>query len=142
MAINGIGAPRKFKTEDELRTAVDAYFDWAALQTVSVPTLLRGGLDAGTVVQVKIPKPWSIEDMCLYIGIVPVTWREWRKEGHLSTIVAYADARIFSQQAAGASVKLYDSSIVARRLKIADKQEIDIPQLKKWNILDPSKGGD
>jgi hypothetical protein len=68
-------------------------------------------------------RPFTIGGLCLFLGIVEMTWREWRKREDLSAIIAWAEGVIREQKFAGAAAGLLNPSIIARDLGLADKQE-------------------
>jgi len=66
----------------------------------------------------------SIQGLVGHLGISRPTWYEWRKRPDLSTVVAWAENVIETQQIAGATAGLMNASIISRLLSLTDKKEV------------------
>lgn len=116
-----------FDAADKLEDAISQYFEW----NESNP-LYEGKLVSfqGVSVVEQVPKmrAMTIAAMCMFIGIDPVTWFEWRKSRpDFSKVIAWAEQTIYRQKFEGASADLLNANIIARDLGLADKKELSGP---------------
>ena len=118
------GRNPKFETADMLEDAIGQYFEWNEANP-----LYEGKLVSfqGVSVVEQVPKmrAMTIAAMCMYIGVDPVTWFEWRKSrSDFSNVMAWAEQTIYRQKFEGASADLLNANIIARDLGLADKKDV------------------
>lgn len=118
------GRNPKFETAEMLEDAISQYFEWNEANP-----LYEGKLVSfqGMSVVEQVPKmrAMTIAAMCMYIGVDPVTWFEWRKSRpDFSNVMAWAEQTIYRQKFEGASADLLNANIIARDLGLADKKEV------------------
>lgn len=144
--------PRKFQTGEDLRDACISYFEWATENPIIVDNVgwFQGRANHE---EERKARPLTVEGLCVYIGIATRTWRAWSEESHkdfradLAPVIEEAEAAMYSYNFDGASAGIFNAGIIARKLGLSDKQEIegnpDKPltvQTVTRKIVDPKDG--
>lgn len=111
-----------FASPDDLWTAACEYFEWVEENPLMETKLFSY---EGEVIEGEIPKmrAMTIQALCFFIGISRQGWSEYKAKDDFSDIVEQVEAVIFSQKFEGASGGFLNSSIIARELGLADKQD-------------------
>jgi hypothetical protein len=135
------GAPRKFKTPEELAEACIRYFDWCENALIEEEVLVS--FQGQTTKETKAhPSAMLLSSLCLFVGIDITTWRAWRTERpDLSPVIEWAEKTIYDQKFRGAAGGMFNANIIARDLGLADKSELtgkDGGPIETMTI-DPSK---
>lgn len=158
------GREKLFSTPELLWEAACEYFQWCdenpwlskkAIQK-SVPKK-RGkkGIVTEQLTQQEVSptaRPYSLTGFCIYVGASTMWWRNF-KEGCKSTndedfliVIARVEETIETQQFEGACVGAFNANIIARKLGLADKQELDHTtggkEFKGFNFLPYTKEAD
>jgi hypothetical protein len=115
-----------FSSPEILWDAAKEYF----AATVARPWITKDwvGKDAIQVERETTP-PFTIQGLCIFLDINPDTWYDYRKKEDFSDICTRIDTIIYTQKFEGATVGTYNSNIIARDLGLADKKEIESPQI-------------
>ncbi len=142
------GRDKLFATPEQLWEAACEYFQWcdenpwltkkAIQKTVPVKRKRQKGkktieetVNEQQVQQEVTPtaRPYSLSGLCIYLGIHTKYWYEYKKlnkeDEDFSDIIARIEETIETQQFEGAVVGAFNANIIARKLGLADKQEID-----------------
>ena len=117
------GRDRIFKTPQELADACNEYFEWVLENPFKEENLFafQGSV---TKADAKKMRPMTIEGLCNFIDIAKSTFYEYGKLEDFSNIVTRASQIIENNQYEGAAAGFLNPSIVARKLGLADKQEV------------------
>lgn len=108
---------------DELWEAACAYFQWADENPWKKQDFIRGGDLAGNKVELETARPYTIQEMCVHLGISVKTFERYGQDEGFSPIVTHIREIIYSQKLSGAAVGAFNASIIARDLGLTDKQE-------------------
>ncbi|MEO1028164.1 MAG: terminase small subunit [Pseudomonadota bacterium] len=114
----------KYENPEDLLTAINEYFKWAEENPFIGYDMVSY---KGNARMVQRPKKrfLSIFGLCNHLGIVRNTWYVWKqKRDDLKDIIARAEEQLKDAQLEGAAVDEFNSSIVARVLGLANKQEV------------------
>lgn len=115
-------------TPEELWDEAVKYFDWMKERNWIKKEAVKGPHGA-EIVDLPTSTPFSVETFCLFADIDRSTFNNYdSNEGTYKDffpIVTRIKQVIESQQFEGATVGAYNSSIIARKLGLADKQEIN-----------------
>lgn len=114
-----------FDSPEELWVKACGYFDWCHENPLYEMKPFNCG-DAG-IVQEPIPKmrAMTITGLCFYLGISRQGWKEYGDKKDFSDIVDQIESVIYSQKFEGASAGLFNASIIARELGLADNQKTE-----------------
>jgi hypothetical protein len=118
--------PRKFESPMHLAEACSKYFEWGNMNPWKKPELIRAGLLAGATRYLEIPRPFTISEMCHFIGIAPNTWGLYRSEPQyleFHEICQWAEEVIRDRKIQGAYVGVYHPLIASRDLGLIEKSE-------------------
>lgn len=121
---------RDFKyTPEELWEEALKYFDWISSRVWNKKEAIKTGDLAGTTMDVPTQTPMSIDSFCLFADIDFKTFLNYEsgKEQYKDFFQIATRIRkiIESNQFEGAVVGVYNPNIIARKLGLADKQEIE-----------------
>ena len=154
------GRDKLFSTPELLWEAACEYFQWCdenpwttrkAIQK-NVPVKVKKGkkivseMQQQTEQQVSpVSRPYSITGFCIYVGASYQWWRSFQKDCKdkndidFLEVIARVEETIETQQFEGACVGAFNANIIARKLGLADKQEIDHTtngkEFKSFNFL-------
>lgn len=120
-ARSSAGPKPKFKDPESLWAVCVEYFEWVENNPLYEDRIIAFQGEA-THVPVAKMRAMTIGGLCIFIGIMENTWRDWRaSRPDLSTVIAKAEAVIYSQKFEGASADLLNANIIARDLGLAEK---------------------
>lgn len=118
-----------FETPDALWQACTEYFNWCDAHPWYKMEAIKGGDFAGKLVKVPTAIPYTLTGLCIYLGASENYWHSFRKNVNLSEdfllIVSRVEEIITTQQFTGATVGAFNANIIARKLGLTDKQEIE-----------------
>lgn len=120
---------RDFKyTPEALWDEAVKYFDWMSERVWNKKEAIKSGDLAGQIMDVPTSTPMSIESFCLFADIGTDTFRNYESnnKGYEDFFEVTTRIRgiIESQQFEGATVGAYNANIIARKLGLADKQDL------------------
>lgn len=134
----GIKRLRVYASSIELGKAIQDYFLWVQENPVKMKKIgmTKTGWDEYSYTQ---PRAMTIEGLCAHIGIVSRLWRKWRDErDDLQDLVAQTEDIIFAQKFEYAALDVFNASLIARSLNLADRQEVSGPEGKPVEYSDVS----
>jgi hypothetical protein len=115
----GIGRPVAFRDADELAQACENYFKW-----VQENPLLEQKAFAyeGSITKTDLKKchAFTVEGLCLFIGITRETWNQYRKKPEFSDVTNECDEIIRNQKFTAAAAGLLNPVIIARDLGLRE----------------------
>ncbi len=123
LAVERAGRPLAFKTPEELWERCLEYFEWVETNPLYEDKLFAFQCVVTHAECAKM-RAMSIGGLCLFLGIAPITWRDYREKEVFSAVCARAEEFIRNQKFEGASADLLNPSIIARDLGLADKTEL------------------
>ena len=72
----------------------------------------------------EIKQPYTIEGLCLYVGITSVTFRNLENDKEYLSIITYARDRIYNNKLSGATDGTFNANIVIRDLGLKDSATV------------------
>ncbi|QNS40211.1 DNA-packaging protein [Chryseobacterium manosquense] len=119
---------RDFKyTPEGLWDEAVKYFEWMEERVWNKKEAIKSGDLAGTIMDIPITTPMSIESFCLFADIDENTFSRYEKEKGYEDfwgVTTRVRKIIESQQLEGATVGTYNANIIARKLGLADKTDV------------------
>jgi hypothetical protein len=111
-----------FHDADELWDAACEYFEWATNNDIEDEVVFHF---QGTITTHKAKKirPMTIQGLCLYLDISDESWANYAKNNNFFGIVERIKRVIYEQKFAGATVGIFNASIIARELGLMEKPE-------------------
>lgn len=127
------GRDKIFETPEIFLKAAYEYFETVNKNPWIMQEMVRGGDKAGEMVDKKIPRPYTIKGLCVFLNINHVTFLDYEREKGKDFTKVFTHVReiIETNQTEGAMVGAYKENIIARILGLADKQSIDIDDKRK-----------
>lgn len=136
------GRPFKY-TPEQLEQKFKDYIHWNKTENKFYKReLLKSGERAGEIVDVDITPPLTIVGFCVYAEITKAIFFEWLSDSNhiLFDIVTRIREQIEHNQIAGASLDLFNPSIVARLNGLNDTINIESNTQPVINISLPGIG--
>ena len=130
-----VGRPRRFATPEQLYRECVAYFDHASQRYWPQERVVANSKDNYTSVTIKHPVPFTIQRLCLWLGIGRQTFKDYGKRAEFSGVIERVENVIFCQQFEGACLGIFSARIVARRLGIDYKHKV--AQRESVNLCSP-----
>jgi len=118
------GRFKEYQTADELKEACLEYFEYI----IDNPFKEQKPMVADGVVQVvEVDKmrPFTLDGLCVFIGIVSKTFRNYEKLKDFIPITTHIREIMYSQKFEGAAAGFFNSNIIARDLGLSDKKVLD-----------------
>lgn len=122
------GRRKLFESPETLLNECYDYFEWCNENPIYSYDVVRGGELAGTELKIKHDKPYSIDGLCVYLGITYQTFSNYEKEDSYKDffeVISHVREIIRENQVSGAIVGKFNSSIVARINNISDSSKVD-----------------
>lgn len=123
---NNMGRPLIFETADDLKQAVNGYFEQTSANPVH-----RAEFKEGRIRSVALKPLFTITGLCLYLGVGEKYWRAKREETkddpHFSPVFDWADSVIKQNKFEGAALGFFKENIIAREMGLKDHviQEVE-----------------
>jgi hypothetical protein len=116
------GREKIFSSPEILWESACEYFEWADSEPLKEERVFGTGLR----MEVDKMRPFTIEGLCLYLGIGRTTFNDYRsgeqwREFH--AVCEQIEQVIYTQQYSGAASGLLNGNIVSRALGLVDRQE-------------------
>lgn len=130
-----------FEKPEELANACNEYFQFVLdnpfleASIVNRPFKKKAGSEEGIDVTETVPysiaevpkmRPMTVEGLCNYIDIAKSTLFEYKKKNDFSNIVTRAIQIIENHQFEGAAGGFLNPNIIARKLGLSDKRELEV----------------
>lgn len=121
------GQPKKFKNPEELLQSALNYFKWADENPWIKKDIIRGGHNAGSEIDIKLQRPYTIEGFCLFNNVTRQTFLNYESKDEYAEyfdVIAYIRATIETNQLEGATVGSYNANIISRKLGLEDSKKL------------------
>lgn len=122
------GRDKLFATPQLLWEAATEYFEWVDENPLTRNEAIKGGDLAGRTVAVEIGRPYTIHGLCLYLDCSVDYFKKFEQNNKDAVdfipILTRIKETIYNQKFEGASVGLFNQSIIARDLGLVDKTDI------------------
>lgn len=118
------GRPRKFAKPSMLLKAFQEYIEDRRKRTIRMEENEEGYVGNSGISKTKsknVHHPLSIADFCVFLGCSRQWWNALPEE--FNEVKSIISDYIFTYQLKGAEIGVFNSSIVARELGLADKRE-------------------
>ncbi len=123
------GRDKVFATPDVLWEACCEYFEWCDAHPWLRQEAIKSGPDAGRLIDVPTARPYTLSGLSLYLGRHEKFWSNFRlqraQDEDFHDIIARVDMIIETQQLEGAMVGVFTAPIVARKLGLTEKTEVN-----------------
>ena len=136
-----MGKPKRY-TPIELWNVFINYLEQRDNEFVSKPEMVKGGENAGIIIDVPLKLPLSVESFCVFAEMSKQTFYNYLNK-NLPEYKDYLDTStrikeiIEQNQIDGASVGLYKENIIGKRLGLSEKTETTIKGLDLGLTFEP-----
>ena len=107
------------------------YFDVTSKRKWYKKEAVKSGDSAGLIIDVPIETPFSLTGLCMFLGVNTKYFFDFKKSKtyeenkDFSEVVTHVEEIIDTQQFEGAIVGTFNPNIIARKLGLVDKQELN-----------------
>lgn len=125
------GADAIFQSPKVMFEACMEYFEETSKRKWFKNEAIKGGKDTGKIVEVPTETPFSISGLCIFLGVNSRYLEQfeeseiYKNNKDFSTIITRVRDIIDTQQFEGATVGAFNPNIIARKLGLVDKSNID-----------------
>ncbi|WP_462250457.1 DNA-packaging protein [Ekhidna sp.] len=126
------GRDKIFSDPDILWEAACEYFEWCDVNPWQKNEAVKAGPNFGDQVSADTQRPYSLGGLCIHLDIDDNTFIRYTKEPEYEDFwdVANKIKRVIeTQQFEGATVGAFNANIIARKLGLADKKEVDVKEV-------------
>jgi hypothetical protein len=134
------GRDKIFSSSEQFLKSAYEYFEQADKSPWYKNDAIRSGQNAGQLIEVPTPRPFTIQGLCIYLGITEQTFLNYEKNQEYKDffeVFTHVREIIENNQFEGATVGAYNANIIARKLGLSEKQDLksvtDIPIIKFVN---------
>ena len=123
------GRDKIFESPEQFKEAAYEYFEKADENPWLKMEVVKSGENAGQLLPVPTQKPYTIQGLCIFLGITEQTFFNYEKdENYKDFFEVFTHVRniIENQQMEGATVGAYNANIIARKLGLTDKSNVTI----------------
>lgn len=117
------GRDKIFSSPEMFLESAYEYFEHCDLNPWMKNEAVKSGEYTGQIIQVPTQKPYTIQGLCIFLGITEQTFLNYsNNENYKDFFEVFTHVRniIENNQFEGATVGAYNSSIIARKLGLAD----------------------
>jgi hypothetical protein len=121
------GRDKLFSTPDTLWEAACEYFKECDDNPWMKKELIKGGNKSGDTIDVEVGRPYTIAGLCIFLDIDTETFRNYAEEESYKDffrVTAHIKSIIRTQKFEGAAVGLFNPSIIAQDLGLANRHDI------------------
>lgn len=121
------GREKLFASPELMWEAATEYFLWCDRYPWRKNEPIKSGEGAGKMIKVPTVRPYTMSGLCVYLGVNQGYFYDFKKtcsEG-FSDIITRIEGIIETQQFEGAAVGAFNANIIARKLGLTDKREIE-----------------
>lgn len=118
------GAPQCYTSKEELWEECCGYFEWVDNNPLMEQKLFHSN---GVITKGSAEKKRAMtkSGLFVFLGIDRKTWAKYGKSEHdLFPVVVKVEEIIFEQKLSGAAADIFNASIIARDLQLADKKDL------------------
>lgn len=117
------GRELTYDSPEKLLAEAINYFKWCDQNPWIKRDVIRSGSRTGEIVEVPVPRPYTLEGLCVHIGISVNTFCEYEKDEALSPVTSHLREAIRLNLIEGTITGAYNIGVVSRILEYANKQE-------------------
>lgn len=133
-----IGRPKDYQP-DILWLKAQEYFDWCIETPWHKNEAIKGGDNAGMIIQIPTAKPFTLKGFCLFASIDFKTFENYSANKDFVHITTRIREICFTQKFEGAAVGAFNANLIARDLGLSDKSELNVEG--DWTISMNINGG-
>jgi hypothetical protein len=114
------GPKPKYDDARLLSAACRRYFEWVVANPLEQPKLVTFQ-GKSSIEYIPRIRAMSLHGLCLFLGISHASWHRYRKREGFAEPMEYAEAVIRTQKFEGAAASLLSGSIIARDLRLGER---------------------
>lgn len=130
------GRDKKYTPNAFRKVALD-YFEYCINNPLYEMVIQKRRVDRDTEIIEKVLlekiRPFTIKGLCIHAQICMQTFYNYKDDNNFLDVITRVEEIIENQQFEGAAAGFFNANIIARKLGLADKQELD-HGLKKSTI--------
>lgn len=123
------GRDKIFTSPEIFLESAYEYFEHCDLNPWMKNEAVKSGEYTGQIIQVPTQKPYTIQGLCIFLGITEQTWLNYsndEKYKDFFDVFTHVRQIIENNQFEGATVGAYNAAIIARKLGLADANKTEL----------------
>lgn len=134
------GRDKIIESPEIMLEAIYEFLEQKTDEKIHKPEAIKSGDNAGTQFDLKIKDYPTLSELAHFLGFKTLkSWYNYKDYEGFLQVITHAEEIIKTWKLKGAAVNVYNHSIVARDLQLADKKDIVIDdkiELKTFNAKD------
>jgi hypothetical protein len=123
------GRDKIFSSPDIFLESAYEYFEYCDNNPWLHNEVVKTGKEAGKILPVPTQRPYTIEALCRFLHITHQTFRTYETDENYKdffTVFTHVREVIENNQFEGATVGAFNANIIARKLGLTDKKDVDL----------------
>lgn len=125
------GQPKAYKPDDLWKKALE-YFEWCESHPWHKNEAIKGGEQAGTIIQIPTATPFTLKGLCIFANISFTTFDNYSKKPEYVEITTRIREICYTQKFEGAAVGAFNANLIARDLGLTEKTDLHVEG--QWDI--------
>lgn len=117
------GSEAVYRSPEQLLSEAVKYFTWCDENPLLKKDTVKSGTKAGETIETPVPRPYTIEGLCVYIGLSIKTLYKYQNKKEFSPAISHIRNIIRQNQMEGAITGAYNASAILRIGQEDGKQE-------------------
>lgn len=129
------GREKIFHSKEQLWKEACEFFAWCDAN----PLVEEKVFGTGKRMEVKHPRPYTIQGLCFFLEIGIRTWNDYKnKPGYedFSPVIEQIELVVFEQKFSGAAVGFFAERLITRDLGLVDKNSIEFEDFTEDQLDD------
>lgn len=119
--------PPKYESANDLWEKAKEYFEFNEKRRWIKQDFVKSGEGAGKIIDMELPNPPSIGAFCIFANISQSTFNNYsNKKDEWLVVTDVIREIIYAIQFEGATVNLFNANIIARKIGLTDKKEVEL----------------
>lgn len=122
------GMIRHYHKSIDMAIEARKYFEWAVANPITKTEAIKGGAMAGNLVQIEVPRPWTLQALLVWMNISTKQWHKYRSDDVYREFHDICDAienAIRTQKMEHAMVGNYNANVVMRDIGVSENKMIE-----------------
>ena len=119
------GRDKIIESPEVMLDAIYEFLELKSEETIEKPEAIKSGDNAGTQFDLKFKDYPTLSELAHFLGFKTLkTWYNYKNDKDFLQVITHAEEIFSTWKLKGAAIGVYNHSIVARDLGLADKKEL------------------
>lgn len=125
---SSFGMIRPYHKAVDMAMAAQKYFEWAVANPITKTEAIKGGNMAGQLVQIEVPRPWTLQALLAWMNISTKQWHKYRSDMEyieFHNVCDFIENCIRTQKMEHAMVGNYNANVVMRDIGVSENKTVE-----------------